>query len=346
MQKVLVWVRDKLFGNWDRALTTVSFIATLVGSVVTVFLVAYPSAVPQYIVVRDILFWFALIFMSLIVAGKYIRRETLIRAQIDLLSNQFKLSHDLVHNFRTELFSTYFQPNVQRQRFTERERRIFSQLCAYVTEGVKTSFSEYFRSRGIDIGTDIALSVKLVMSPNEVLELLAQELSQEQQQQVQAKDTWIITVYRDSYTHTHSINREIAQRIYDIDKNTAFRMLVRRREVSAFCCNDLQSLGITYDNENEKWRFYYNAALVVPIRYLSLDGRQFRCYGVLAVDSLNEKKIPNLYNEVECKYILGHAADLLATFFVTAQVPFLKRLTVNCGARMSEGRFSPSPAEK
>jgi hypothetical protein len=319
-----VRVRDRFFGNWDRGLTTVSFSATIVGTVVSVFLVAYPSAIPHYIVVRDLLFWFALILMSLIVSGKYIRREAVIRNQIDLLSsqynllsNQFKLSHDLVHNYRTELFYRYFQPQIQRQRFTDKELRIFRHLCSYITEGVKTSLYEYFRSKGIDIGTDLAISVKLIITPEEVLEALAQlqQLSPEQKKQIQAKDQWFITVFRDNYTHIHSPLREKGLKIYDTDNNTAFRLLVRS-QAATFCCNDLQSLGIAYDNDKKDWRNYYNATLVVPIRYQSLDGTQFRCYGVLAVDSLNVMKITDLYNEVECKYILGHAADLLATFFL------------------------------
>lgn len=320
-------VRERFFGNWDRGLTTISFSATIVGTIVTIFLVAYPNAIPHYIVIRDLLFWFALILMSLIVSGKFIRREEVIRNQINLLSsqynllsNQFKLSHDLVHNYRTELFYRYFQPNVQRQRFTGREWRIFRHLCEYITEGVKTSFYEYFRSKGIDIGTDLSIAVKLIITPEEVLEALAQvELSKEQQRQIKTKDQWFITVFRDSYTHIHSPLREKGLRIYNIDNNTAFRLLVRS-QAAVFCCNNLQSLGVAYDNENKDWRNYYNATLVVPIRYLSRDGTQFRCYGVLAVDSLNEKNMTDLYNEVECKYILGHAADLLATFFLLLEV--------------------------
>lgn len=314
-------VVDRFFGNWDRGLTTVSFSATIVGTIVSVFLVAYPRAVPQYILVRDLLFWFALILMSLVVSGKYIRRETVIRNQIELLSNQYKLSHDLVHNYRTELFYRYFQPQIQRRRFTEKEWRIFRHLCSYITDGVKTSFNEYFRSKGIDVGTDLAVSVKLIITPDEVLEALAQlhQLSQEQKQLIQAKDQWFITVFRDNYTHIHSPLREKSQTIYDIDKNTAFRNVVRS-QADAYCCNDLQSLGAAYENENINWRDYYNATLVVPIRYLSLDRSHYRCYGILAVDSMNKKKLENLYNEVECKYILGHAADLLATFFLLLEV--------------------------
>ena len=107
--------------------------------------------------------------------------------------------------------------------------------------------------------------------------------------------------------------------IYDIDKNTDFRRLVGNKE-SAFFSNDLQRLKDAYENENNDWRQYYNATLVVPIRYLSSDKRQHRCYGLFAVDSLNKQKIKDLYNDKECKYILGQAADLLATFFLLLEL--------------------------
>ncbi len=312
MGRVLAFVRDRFFGNWDRGLTTISFVATLVGAVITVFLVKYPDNVPQYITYRDLLFWFALILMSIVVVGKYIRREEVIRSQLDLLFNQFKLSHDLVHSYRDELFRWYFQPNIYRHKLTDRELSIFRHLCFYITENLKTSFSEYFKSRGIDIGNDLSVSVKLIITHKEVLDRF--KLSQEEQEKIRSKELWIITIYRDQYTHIHLPVREKGLKIYDIEKNTAFRRLVEDK-MPAFCHNDLQSLGNVYENENKDWRKYYNAALVVPIRYLSADRQRYRCYGALAVDSLNEKKINDLYNH-QCEYILAHAADLLATFFL------------------------------
>jgi hypothetical protein len=317
MPRFFVLLQDRFFGNWDRTLTSISFSATIVGAVITISLVTYPDKIPQYIVVRDLLFWTALILTSLVVVIKYVSREAQIRSEKDLLSDQFRLSRDLARNYRNELFHGYFQPNIQRHKFTETERKIFRHLCSQITDSVKTSFYEYFRSRGIKIGNDLSVSVKLILTSEEVLDRFT--LGQEEQKRVQSKDQWITTFHRDYYTYNHIDGRETGVEIYDIDKNTAFRHLIRFKE-SEFFHNNLQSLGVSYENENKNWYRYYNATLAVPIRYLSDDGRYYRCYGVLAIDSLNKKKIEDLYNNIECKYILDHAADLLATFFLFLEI--------------------------
>jgi hypothetical protein len=243
-----------------------------------------------------------------------VRRD---QKQINLLSNQYNRSYEMMHNFRNELFGSYFRPNVERRKFTYRDWKIFRRLCSYITEGVKASFLEFFSVKGIDIGNDLSVSVKLAITSQEVLEILGENinLTQEQQQQIQSKDLWIVTVFRDYYTHIYNPPREKGTKIYDIDKNTVFRHLVILRE-TAFCHNDLQSLGEAYDNENNNWEKYYNATLAVPIRYISDYGKQFIFYGVLTVDSLNEKKIKDLFSDVQCKHILAHVADLLATYFL------------------------------
>jgi hypothetical protein len=256
MERPIAWIRDRFFSNWDRLLTTISFIATLIGAIITVFLVKYPENVPQYISYRDLFFWFALLLISLVVVAKYIRREAVIRSQIDLLSNQFRLTHDLVHNYRDELFRWYFQPTVHRHKLTDNELRIFRHLCSFVTESVMISFSEYFKSRGIDIGNDLSVSVKLIITREEVLDRF--KLSQEEQQKIRSKEQWIITVYRDHYTHIHNPAREKGLKIYDIDNNTAFHNLGSLQQ-PVFRHNNLQSLGNLYQNENLEWRKNYNA---------------------------------------------------------------------------------------
>jgi hypothetical protein len=79
-------------------------------------------------------------------------------------------------------------------------------------------------------------------------------------------------------------------------------------------------------------------AMVVPIRYLSSDRQRYRCYGALAVDSLNEKKISDLYNH-QCEYILAHAADLLATFFLLLE--FIEYIPSNSGFVVSPAASGP-----
>ena len=208
-----------------------------------------------------------------------------------------------------------------------KERKAFRDLCSYITDDVRTAFSQYFKSKGIDIGNDISVSVKLIIRPEEVSGLLYTKLNQEQQKEILLKDQWVITVYRDHYTHSHLKEREKGLRIYDVDKNTDVHLLVKSKQ-DVFFHNNLQSY-YGYENENLDWPRYYNSTLVVPIRYLSIDKQQYRCYGFLAIDSLNRKK-QDLYNDNECKYILGHAADLLATFFLLFE--FIEYIKTQQGA--------------
>ena len=331
MRQVLAFLRERFFGTWDRGLTSIALIATLIGTFITVFLVKYPDEVPKYIAYRDTFIWSALILLCLVVVIKYVRRETVIQSQKSLLTDQFRLSHELVHNFKDELFDRYFQQNIQRHELNTKERSDFRDLCSYITDDVRTAFSQYFKSRGIDIGNDISVSVKLIIRPEEVSGLLSTKLTQEQQQDILLKDQWVITVYRDPYTHKHHKEREKGLRIYDVDNNTDVHLIVKRKR-NVFFHNNLQNL-YGYENENPDWHKYYNATLVVPIRYLRIDKEQYRCYGFLAIDSLNRKK-QVLYNDNECKYILAHAADLLATFFLLLE--FIEYIKTQQGANAKE----------
>lgn len=326
MGRVLTYVRGKFFSTWDRGLATLSLAASLVGILIALITLLFGNTlenVPQYIAYRDFLIWIGLILLNVVFVSKYVHREAdiqsreaLIQNQINLLTNNFELSHNLVHGYRDELFRWYFQPNVQRHKITDTELRIFRHLCGVITDGVRASFSEYFKSRGINLGNDLSVSVKLIITREEVLDRF--HLPQEEEQKIRSQEQWIITVYRDHYTHYNVPSREKALKIYAIDDNTAFHNLVKFQD-PVFLNNDLQSLGTAYKNENVNWRKYYNAAIVVPIRYRSVDQQYYRCYGALAVDSLNKEKIPDLYNH-QNEYILAHAADLLATFFLLLEL--------------------------
>jgi hypothetical protein len=85
-------------------LAAISFLTSLLGTIVTIFLVNYPKEIPQYIIYRDLSFWTALIITIVILLTKYLRREYTIHVQTKLLTEQFKLSHNIVQNYKNELF--------------------------------------------------------------------------------------------------------------------------------------------------------------------------------------------------------------------------------------------------
>lgn len=126
---------------------------------------------------------------------------------------------------------------------------------------------------------------------------------------------WIITVYRDPHTYErYRENREVGNRIYSVEKNTAFIHIFQDKE-QVFAKDDLQALGNAYKNENTRWREQYNATIVAPIRYSVPEKGEYRCFGFIAIDCLNTGK-ENLFENEEAKYIVGHAADLMANFFL------------------------------
>ena len=329
------------FSTFDRAIATLSCVLAFISVALTVIFIRIPgSKIPGFIVARDIAILAGLTSLSLFLLYKYARREITITTQIEFLSQQFKYSHDIVHSFRNELFKGYFQARLP--EMTHAELRTLRHICDFVTNGVRESLVEYFKSIGIDLDNDISISVKLLMSPDEVIQVVLPKLSQDQKDNIRTKPHWIITVYRDHNTHMHHTEREKATKIYDVDKNSAFHHIVTSGN-AYFRSNDLQSLD-NYDNENPNWRQQYNSTLVVPIRYVSVDDSQAYCYGLLTVDSLNPNN-HRLYDRDECQYILGHAADLLATYFllVVSSKPADSKAQVTSGAT-AETANRPNPS--
>ncbi len=337
MSGIAVFVRQRFFGSWDRALTSVSLFASLIGAAVTVSLLRYPDQIPYYIIYRDLGVLIGLLIISAVLLVRFIRQEVTLtakmhaqevarEAQIQMVESQltelskhlklepksFQEAHILVHNYRDELFKTYSDHLIVHQ-LTRDEQRLFSRICDYVTDSIRDSLLHYFRFKRIDIGEDVHVSVKLVVSPSAVIEHIP-NIKEEKKRQIQTKNKWIITIYRDHYTYLHHRDRETHSSIYSIDGNTAYHHIVNLGH-QCFVSNDLRSMGPTYHNENPNWRQHYNAALVVPIRYHCEDVEACRCFGLLTADSLNEKRLA-LYDECICRDIMAHAADLLATFFV------------------------------
>lgn len=236
---------------------------------------------------------------------------------MSLLSNQLKYSHYIVHNYRDELFRHYYQHIKRKHRLTTEDLDVFRKVCSHITDGVRTSLLEYFHARNIaDMGDDVSVSVKLIVPADQVVDWFS--LSQEEAEKVKTKEDWIITASRDSYTLNQHPDRELGLSVYDIWENTAFRRVVKDGE-RCFFHNELQSLGTAYENQNRDWKKYYNAAIVVPIRYQRVDRKRYKCYGLLCADSVNDAK-RNLYNDKECRHILSHAANLLATFFLNLEL--------------------------
>jgi hypothetical protein len=178
-----------------------------------------------------------------------------------------------------------------------------------ITLQIRREFLEYFQSKQIDVGADISIAVKLIISGYEIVKLLGNVLTEDHRQAILEEGRWIITVYRDPFTYANR-DREVSSVVYQIRANTILKETILNQS-SCFYSNDLDQLD-SYQDEISDWRSHYNSILAVPIKYSHyISSTEY--LGVLVVDSLNNKKL-ELYNDRECKYILEQATESITTF--------------------------------
>src|SRR6266540_10163 len=179
----------------------------------------------------------------------------------------------------------------------------------------RTSLIEYFKAQSINVGEDVAITVKLIMPTARLVQSFP--FSAMQKSTMENRAEWVITVFRDSYTYiNYRDDREVgAIKLYTVEGNTAFKTVYEGAEM--FLHNNLKDLHSkgAYANENTEWQKHYNATLVVPIQSHDrrINRREF--YGFLAADSKNSIG-KELYDRDVCMPILKHGAELFATFFL------------------------------
>lgn len=230
------------------------------------------------------------------------------------LSKQFKNFHSQVHKFRDDTFKYI-------QRFTNittiattRQRKIFDRLCHAITSDVKNILEEYFHSKQFYLEDKISISIKLTLEIEKIIEYCGKNLSNTEKEKLREQTKFVITAYRDPDTYeSYRERRETRRKIYSITYNTAFNAIINGMQ-RCFISNNLKGYP-EYKNENSDWEKYYNATIVCPIRYWNEKLRNWDIIGLIAADSLNGQKL-EIFNGEECLHILGHAADMLATYFL------------------------------
>jgi len=324
----LKYLKNYLFGTWDRIYCFISASLNLIAICLTIFLWKFPEKIPWLIILRDLIIVFGLLLISGILLFKYIRRESRLKELINQLEEsnknlykQFQRFHSIVHKFRNTIFK-HFQKitpqDIQDIIISPEEKKTFENICHSITTEVKDIFLEYFQSKQIDIGKDVAITIKLAMTSQNIMNLYQEKLNDDEIRRIQEdKDHyWVVTVYRDPDTfEEYKEIREVGTKIYDIEKNTAFIHILREKR-NFFASDNLRGLGDAYMNENDEWREYYNSTIVGPIRYYGENLGFYRYFGLIAADSLNEND-ESLYDNEESGHIIGHAADLLANYFLS-----------------------------
>lgn len=322
----------RIFSRLDSALAAISILLALVSTASTVFLLNYPDTVPQFMLIRELVIIGALLLIVLAILARYFDRESVLKEKeglvneksalanslaadrLNVLTAQFANFHNMVHGYRDILFrekAGYRQP--YSYILTDREQKVLEELCTSVSFGIKRSLTEYFRSKDIIIGGDnIHISIKLLVSKDAV-NAMAPNLSARERAKIAEQDQWVVTFFRDTETRLQHRDREVLGAIYTVDGNTSHQACIRVGD-SCFVSNNLRGYS-NYHNEKTDWSQHYNSLIALPIRYVGANTNDSICYGLIIVDSDNPDG-RDLYDNTGCRNILGHAADILATFFL------------------------------
>jgi len=317
-------IKEFVFGTPDRILSFASVVIGAVSLVLTVILWTFPEAVPELIILRDIIVVVLLLLISGVTFYKYLKREIFLRDVTEGLASsnsrlytQFKNFHVMVHKFRSSLFSAYLKKIPSDLAVTKDEKKLFECICHSLTSDVKKIFQDYFAAKKYAGVGEVCVTIKLTLSSKNILDVYGEVFNAEQKMLLEANDQWVITAFRDPETYESKMDqREVGCRIYNINKNTAFIHIFKEKK-QIFACDDLGALGETYLNENRNWKEQYNATIVAPVRfyYYKEGGDLFRYFGLVAVDCMNPGK-NNLFRNDEATNIVGQAADLLANYFL------------------------------
>jgi hypothetical protein len=322
-----VWkFKESLFGTFDRGVATTSWAMGFVSLVMSGFLIKYPQEVPRFIVVRDVLLVFGFISITLLINARYVRRERVFRNQRSYLSKVIEKAHKITSKYHRDLFDSFrefaAEINSDVSFLSKDERERCHLMCEFACNSVRESLLSYFQSLSIDLNGEISASVKLIVDSNLISEALGRNPSKKNG--LKTQDKWVLTFARDRESIDNN-NREVSEFLYSLTRNSAYQYLFNSDKFY-FCCDNLLS-QTSYLNESDSWKTFYNATVVVPIRYASSSGSLIS-YGFLTVDSPNNGGGELFFdkNNVirgECLAILQHAADLLATHSLILRIQSL-----------------------
>lgn len=314
---------DYLLGTPDRIYTFVSVGLSVLSIGITLYTYKYPEKIPELIVIRDIIVVALLLLTSGVLLWKYMRREQYLVAAVknledsnQRLSKQFENFHMLVHKYRSDVFLHYIKYVNEDILVDQKSKNTFEKICHSITSDLRSIYKQFLLSKGVDIGDDISVSVKLTVSPDILINILGTKLDKNAKRNIKKKKKWVYTAYRDPYTFEKLRDkREVTQSFYSIEGNTAFDLTYSHKN-EIYACDDLVKLGASYKNENKNWKNFYKATLLAPIRFNSMTDDRHFCFGFIAIDSMNAHN-DSLFEFDDARHIIGHSADLLATFFLT-----------------------------
>lgn len=266
-----------------------------------------------------------------ILASSEMRISSMEENRITNRQQVLKCFHKVIHEARNEwakvLISAKIGQPVDPLIFTE-------EIAQGILDGTKNLLHAYFRTNGIELGSDLSGSIKLIVSGKELTRFMKSSDGSEfdisgahvhgTRERIRQEREYLITFLRDSATRSQHKDREIRQRIYSLTANTAFKNVLGG-ERPWWACDDIERFkkerphGEVYENQNEQQSSHYNSARAAAIRFYDSQNHEVFKFGVLCFDSINPGKI-ELFETHEVREICAFAADLLALILFSVRL--------------------------
>ena len=173
----------------------------------------------------------------------------------------------------------------------------YKRFLSNVLTKTQSKIESYLRSRGYDF--EVSLTIKMLINP-----MLKEHICSEESN--------VYTAFRDSRTWNKRIRREVAQKLFAIEKNSDFIHCIVH---GSYIFNNKSDKDKDYYNENTEFYKYYNCGITTLISSESKNSEDNVIYGFLACDLLNNKYPGKDIMDNNIAMLLRDTGCLLSIYF-------------------------------
>ena len=173
----------------------------------------------------------------------------------------------------------------------------YKRFLSNVLTKTQNKIESYLRSMGYDL--EVSLTLKMLVNPMQKEKICSEEAN-------------VYTAFRDSRTWNKRIRKEVAEKLFTIEKNSDFIHCVVH---GAYIFNNKSEKDKDYYNENTEFYKYYNCGITTLISSESKNSDDNIIYGFLACDLLNDKYLGQDIMDNNIAMILRDTGCLLSIYF-------------------------------
>lgn len=173
----------------------------------------------------------------------------------------------------------------------------YKRFLSNILTKTQSQIESYLRSRGYDL--EVSLTLKMLIDPVQKQDLCENVPN-------------VYTAFRDSRTWNKRIRKEVAEKLFTIEKNTDFIHCITH---GTYIFNNKSGDNRDYFNENTEFYKFYNSGITALISSENKNNENDIIYGFLACDILNDKYPGKEIMDNNIAMMLRNTSCLLSIYF-------------------------------